>query len=71
MIKRALNQFGLHRFINKPAYLLQNYFLCIDLIWNITAKDCSRITFHPSLYPNSHHQIVFEYIGTGIQFNYK
>ena len=32
MIKRALNQFGFHRFINKPTYLLQNSSSCINLI---------------------------------------
>ena len=45
--------------INEPAHILESSFSCIDLIFISQPNLITESGDHPSLYPNSHHKIIF------------
>ena len=56
--------------INEPIHMLESFSSCIDLIFTscidlIFTSQANLITesgVHPSLHPNSHHQIILQYL---------
>ena len=60
--KRIANisaQFSLHEVINDPADTLEFSSPCIDLLLSSQPNLVNETGVHPSLYPNSNHQIIF------------
>ena len=53
-------QFSLHEVINDPADTLEFSSPCIDLLFSSQSNLINETGVHPSLYPNSSHQIIFE-----------
>ena len=53
-------QFSLHEVINDPADTLEFSSPCIDLLFSSQSNLINGTGVHPSLYPNSNHQIIFE-----------
>ena len=51
-------QFGLDQMINEPTHTLEPSSLCIDLIFTSQPNLITESAVHPSLYPNSYHQII-------------
>ena len=51
-------QFGLHQVINEPTHILESSSSCIYLIFTSQPKLITESGVHPSLHPNSHHQII-------------
>ena len=45
--------------INKPTHILESFSSCIDLIFTSQPNLITEPGVHPSLHPNSHHQIIF------------
>ena len=45
--------------INEPAHILESSSSCIDLIFTSQPNLITESGFHPSLHPNSNHQIMF------------
>ena len=45
--------------INEPTHVLESSSLCIDLIFNSQPNLVITSGVHPSLHPNSHHQVIF------------
>ena len=58
-IENISSQFGLHQVINEPTHILESSSTCIDLIFTSQPNLITESGVHPSLYPNSHHQIIF------------
>ena len=52
-------QFGLHQIINEPTHRLESSSSCIDLIFTSQPNLITESGVHPSLHPNSYHQIIF------------
>ena len=57
-IEAVTSQNGLHQVI-KLKHILNNSSSCIDLIFNSQPDLLIESGVHPSLQPNSHHQIIF------------
>ena len=45
--------------LNEPAHILESSFSCIDLLFSSQPNLITESGVHPSLYPNSNHQIIF------------
>ena len=45
--------------INDPTHILESSSSCIDLILTLQPNLITESGVHPSLHPNSHHQIIF------------
>ena len=45
--------------INEPTHILESSSSCIDLIFTSQPNLITESGVHPSLHPNSHHQIIF------------
>ena len=58
-IEDISSQFGLHRMTNERIHILESSFSCIDLILTSQPNLIIESGVHPSLHPNSHHQIIF------------
>ena len=58
-IETVISQNRLHQEINKPTYVLNNFSLSVDLIFNSQPNLLIESDFHTSLHPNCHHQIIF------------
>ena len=58
-IENISSKFGLHEIINEPTHTLESPSLCIDLIFISQPNLITESGVHPSLHPNSHHQIIF------------
>ena len=58
-IENISSQFGLHEIINEPTHILESSSLCINLIFISQPNLITESGVHPSLHPNSHHQIIF------------
>ena len=58
-IENISSQFGLHQMINEPTHILESSSSCIDLIFTSQPNLITESGVHPSLHPNSHHQIIF------------
>ena len=58
-IENISSQFGLHQMINEPTHILESSSLCNDLILTSQPNLITESGVHPSLHPNSHHQIIF------------
>ena len=58
-IENISSKFGLHEIINEPTHILESPSLCIDLIFISQPNLITESGVHPSLHPNSHHQIIF------------
>ena len=58
-IENISSQFGLHQMINELAHILESSSSCIDLIFTSQPNLITESGVHPSLHPNSHHQIIF------------
>ena len=56
-IENIISQFGLHQMIDKPTHILESS-SCIDLIFTSQPNLITESGVHPSLHPNSHHQII-------------
>ena len=59
VIENISSQFALHQVINKPTHILEISSSCIDLIFTSQPNLKTESGVHPSLHPNSHHQIIF------------
>ena len=59
VIENTSSQFALHQAINEPTHILQSSSSCIDLIFTSQPNLITELGLHPSLHPNSLHQIVF------------
>ena len=57
-IENISSQFGLHQMINEPTHILESS-SCIDLIFTSQPNLITESGVHPSLHPNSYHQIIF------------
>ena len=62
------SQFSLLQVINEPTHILGSSSSCIDLIFTSKPNLMTESGFHPSLYPNSHHQIIFAKFNLKILF---
>ena len=58
-IENISSQFGLHQMINEPTHILESSSSCIDLIFTSQPNLITESGVHPSLHPNSYHQIIF------------
>ena len=58
-IENISSQFGLHQMINEPTHILESSSLCNDLTLTSQPNLITESGVHPSLHPNSHHQIIF------------
>ena len=58
-IENISSQFGLYQVINEPTHILESSSSCIDLISTSQPNLITESSVHSSLYPNSHHQIIF------------
>ena len=58
-IENISSQFGLHQMISEPTHILESSSSCIDLIFTSQPNLITESGVHPSLHPNSHHQIIF------------
>ena len=58
-IESITSQFGLYQLIDERTHFLENSSSCIDLILTSQPNLVVESGVHPSLYPNSPHQIVF------------
>ena len=58
-IENISSQFGLHQMINEPTHILESSSLCNHLIFTSQPNLVTESGVHPSLHPNSHHQIIF------------
>ena len=58
-IEHISSQFGLHQMINERIHILKTSSSCIDLIFISQPNLITESGVHPSLHPNSHHQIIF------------
>ena len=58
-IKSIWSEFGLHQVINEPANILESSSLCTDLVFTSQQSLITESGIHPSLHPNSNHQIIF------------
>ena len=58
VIEHISSQFGLHQLINGPTHILESS-SCIDVIFTSQPNLITESGVHPSLHPNSHHQIIF------------
>ena len=56
-IENISSQFGLYQVINEPKHILESSSACVDLILISPPNLITESGAHPSLYPNSHHQI--------------
>ena len=61
-------QYGLHQVIKEPTHILDNSSTCIDLIFTLQPNLIIESGIHPSLHPNSHHQIVYAKFNLLIHF---
>ena len=52
-------KFGLHQMINEPTHILESSSSCNDVILTSQPNLITELGVHPSLHPNSHHQIIF------------
>ena len=59
-IENITSQFDLHQMIDEPTHILESSSLCIDLIFTSQPNLITESGVHPSLHPNSHHQIIFQ-----------
>ena len=57
-IEKISSQFGLHEVINEPTNILESS-SCFDLIFTSQPNLITESRVHSSLYPTSHHQIIF------------
>ena len=57
-IENISSQFGLHQMINEPIHILESS-SSNDLIFTSQPNLITESGVHPSLHPNSHHQIIF------------
>ena len=58
VIENRSSQFALHQVINEPTHILETSSSCIDLIFTSQPNLITESRVHPSLHPNSHHQII-------------
>ena len=58
-IENITLQFGLHQMTDEPTHILESSSSCIDLIFTSQPHLITESGVHPSLHPNSHHQIMF------------
>ena len=58
-IENITSQFGLHQMTDEPTLILESSSSCIDLICTSQPNLITESGVHPSLHPNSHHQIIF------------
>ena len=58
-IENISSQYGLHQMINELTHILESSSSCIDLIFTSQPNLITESGVHPSLHPNSHHQIIF------------
>ena len=65
-LSEVIDSYCLKQLIDEPTHILPNSLSCIDLI--ITDQPNLFVDFgvHPSLYPKSHHQIVFGTINLSV-----
>ena len=54
--------------INEPTHILESFSSCIDLIFTSQPNLITESGVHPSLHPNSHHQIIFAKFNLEILF---
>ena len=54
------SQSGLNQIINEPTHITKNSSTCIDLLFTSQTNLVIESGVHSSLYPNCHHQIIFE-----------
>ena len=59
VIENISSQFALHQVTNKPTQILEISSSCVDLIFTSQPNLKTESGVHPSLHPNSHHQIIF------------
>ena len=59
VIENISSRFTLHQVINEPTHILETSPSCIDLIFTSQPNLITESRVHPSLHPNSHHQIIF------------
>ena len=59
VIENISSQFGLHQMINELTHVSVSSSSCIDLIFTSQPNLITESGVHPSLHPNSHHQIIF------------
>ena len=58
-IENITSQFALHQEIDETTHILESSFSCIDLIFTSQQNLITESGVHPSIRPNSHHQIIF------------
>ena len=65
-LSEVIDSYCLNQLIDEPTHILPNSLSCIDLI--ITDQPNLFVDFgvHPSLYPKSHHQIIFGTINLSV-----
>ena len=59
VIENISSPFALHQVIDEPTHILETSSSYIDLIFTAKPNLIIESGVHPSLYPNSHHQIIF------------
>ena len=66
-LSEVIDSYCLNQLIDEPTHIIPNSLSCID--WIITDQPNLFVDFgvHPSLYPKSHHQIVFGTINLSVQ----
>ena len=67
-VENISSLFGLHQVINEPTHILESSSSFIDLIFTSQPNLITESGVHPSLYPNSHHQIIFAKFNLEILF---
>ena len=60
VIENITSQFGLQDIIKDPTHILDKVSSCIDLIFTSQPNLIIESGVHPALYPNCHHQVVYE-----------
>ena len=67
-IENISSQFGLHQMINEPTRILESSSSCINLIFTSQPNLITESGVHPSLHPNSNHQIIFSKFNLEIHY---
>ena len=65
-LSEVIDSYCLNQLIDEPTYVLPNSLSCINLIIADQLNIFVKFGIHPSLYPKSHHQIVFGIINLSV-----